>query len=198
MDAAALQLALNRTLPKHEAYAALLQGGQAFEVLYVFLFRKRPWQMRVPFAGRFVGGSTESRVEVRALPTSSRQMIATEMAANLDAAHDLDTDAVMALAGGEERPASITREEFDQAVGLLRRSGFPIDAPIDEAWEQFRISRSRYEFAAYAIARELDATPAPWSGGRTIPTPTMWPTFVVDLLPDVTPPDEPARPDGFG
>ncbi len=121
-------------------------------------------------------------------------MLATEMAANLDAAHDLDTEAILALQRGEEHPVTITREEFDAAVDLLRRANFPIDTPLDEAWEQFRISRSRYEYAVYAMARKVDATPAPWSGSRRVPTPTLWPTFVVDLLPEVSPPAEPAHP----
>ena len=94
------------------------------------------------------------------------------------------------VAAAEDHPVTITRAEFDAAVDLLRRADFPIDTPLDEAWEQFRVSRSRYEYAVYAMARELDATPAPWSGPRRVPTGTMWPTRVVDLLPEVSPPTE--------
>jgi len=190
MDAASLQLALNRSMPRHDAYAVLLQGGQALEVIYVFLFRRLGWRVHMPFSGNFLGGSRESQARARELPSWSRQMLATEMAANLDAAHDLDTEAILALQQGEDHPVTITREEFDAAVDLLRRADFPIDTPLDEAWEQFRISRSRYEYAVYAMAREVDATPAPWSGPRRVPTPTLWPTFVVDLLPEVSPPTE--------
>ena len=85
---------------------------------------------------------------------------------------------------GEAHEVSITREQFDVAVDIIRRSGFPIDRDLDEAWEQFRVIRARYEFAAYQICRALDATPAPWSGDRTIPTPVAWPSLAVDLLPD--------------
>jgi hypothetical protein len=70
-------------------------------------------------------------------------------------------------------------------VDVLQRSGFPIDRDLDAAWEQFNVVRSRYEFAAYEICRRLDVTPAPWSGSRRIPTPTMWPTLAVDVLPDI-------------
>jgi hypothetical protein len=63
------------------------------------------------------------------------------------------------------------------------RSGFPIDRDLDEAWELFREARGRYEFAALAICRTLDVTPAPWSGDRRIATPTTWPTLACDVLP---------------
>jgi hypothetical protein len=36
------------------------------------------------------------------------------------------------------------------------------------------------------VCARLDATPAPWSGPRRIPTPTMWPTLAVDVLPTIS------------
>ncbi len=197
MDAAALQIALNRSLPRTQAFGLLLQGGQALEVLYVFLFRKRPWRDRLPFIGSFASRSVAIRREAVELPGWNRDVLATELAADIDAAQGLDRDAVQALARGDETPLRITRADFDHAVGILVRAGFPVDRDLDEAWEQFRVARSRYEFAAYEIARALDATPAPWSGTRRIPTPTSWPTLAVDMLPRVSPPAS-GTPDGGG
>ena len=67
----------------------------------------------------------------------------------------------------------------------MSRSGFPIDRDLDEAWGLFSVARSRYEFAALEICRRLDVTPAPWSGTRSIPTPTVWPTLACDVLPKI-------------
>jgi hypothetical protein len=82
----------------------------------------------------------------------------------------------------------------------MRRSGFPIDRDLDEAWDLFRVARGRYEFAALEICRRLDVTPAPWSGTRSIATPTIWPTLAGDVMPhidqdgDVTPDSDSREP----
>ena len=110
-------------------------------------------------------------------------MIAIHVASDMDAVQSLDGDAVRALERGEQQPLTLTRADFDHAVDVLTRSGFPIDRDLDEAWELFSVARSRYEFAALEICRRLDVTPAPWSGTRSIPTPTVWPTLACDVLP---------------
>jgi hypothetical protein len=189
LDAAALQLSVNDTLPQREAYGLLLQGGQTFEVLFVFLFRRRGWRATQPFTGGFLGSSETAQRDARRLPTLSRYRVAAQMAANLDAAHELDRKMMHELASGEERPLTITRAEFDEAVDMIKRAGFPVQRTLDDAWRQFTVYRSRYEFAAQSIAHELDATPAPWSGTRRVPTPTAWPTRIIDLLPSAVPPD---------
>ena len=183
MDAAALKLALTTKLPRREAFELLLQGGQAMEVLYLALFEKRGWRRRIAFAGRFDGASAEARQALRQMPAWNSRMLAIQAASDMDALKGQGAEAVEALARGEHRALTLARAEFDHAVDVLRRSGFPIDRDIDEAWEEFRITRARYEFAAYEICRVLDAPPAPWTGERTIPTPTMWPTLAVDVLP---------------
>ena len=66
---------------------------------------------------------------------------------------------------------------------MLTRSGFPIERDLDEAWAMFQEARSRYEFPAYAIMRQLDAAHAPWTGDRRVKTPTTWPSLAVDHLP---------------
>jgi len=177
VDAAALQVSLNRSLSQHDAYFALLQGGQALESLYVYLFHQRRWSESLPLVGRTLAEHDEATH----LPARSQQVLATQLAAYMDAANELDPDAVQSLARGEGRGLTLTREDFDHATELLRRAGFPIENDLDSAWQQFSAYRSRYEYAGYAIARILDATPAPWTGGRRVPTPVMWPTLVVDV-----------------
>ena len=183
LDAAALKVSLNKTLPRTQSFGLLLHGAQAFEVLYVILFLKRPWRTRIPLAGMFLGRPPVDYHRKPSVATWNERMLATETAADIDTARGLDADAVAALVAGEAHEVHITREDFDIAVDVIRRSGFPIDRDIDEAWAEFRVLRARYEFAAYQICRVLDATPAPWSGDRKIPTPVMWPTIAVDLLP---------------
>ncbi len=65
-----------------------------------------------------------------------------------------------------EGPILLTFEEFDQAVGMLRDVGFPIERTAKEAWPEFRGWRVNYEPAAYRLADHLTAPPAPWSGQR--------------------------------
>jgi hypothetical protein len=48
----------------------------------------------------------------------------------------------------------------------LRRVDFPTKRKPEEAWPDFVGWRVNYEQAAYAIARELEAVPALWSGPR--------------------------------
>jgi hypothetical protein len=185
MDAAALKLALNTSLPRKEAFALLLEGGQTFEVLYVFLFQKRTWSNRVPFSGRFIGRSSRTDLVTSRLPEWNDRMLAVHLAADMDAVQSLDGNAVRALEQGEQQPLTIARADFDHAVDVLRRSGFPIERDLDEAWDLFRVARARYEFAALQICQRLDVTPAPWSGARRIPTPTVWPTLACDILPGI-------------
>lgn len=194
MDAAALKLALTTKLPRKEAFTLLLEGGQTFEVLYVFLFQKRSWSSRMPFSGQFTGQSSRARQVTKPLPGWNDRMIALHIASDMDAVQSLDSNAVRALERGEQKEPTITRTDFDHAVDVLMRSGFPIDRDLDEAWDLFRVARGRYEFAALEICRRLDATPAPWSGTRSLSTPTVWPTLACDVLPHVEEQDD-AAPD---
>ncbi|MBK9738889.1 MAG: hypothetical protein IPO93_05165 [Actinobacteria bacterium] len=191
MDAAALMLSLNSSRKHPKAFTMLLQGGQALEVMYVFLFRKAPWRDRRLFAGMFTDRSPELQGLSEAMPVWNKRMMATELASDADAAQGLDADAVAALERGDIHPLSITRADFDEAVEMLRRAHFPIDRDLDDAWDHFRVMRSRYEFPAYQIAYRLDATPTPWSGDRRIPTPVAWPTPAVTLIPRHSSTDDP-------
>lgn len=179
LDGAALRIALTRS-GQHRAYALLLQGSQAMQVLYIHLFGRRPWRPALPFIGRFSGGPEQVAESVG---RKERHAIATEIAASQDAAQGQDRTAMAALSRGAQQPSTVSRKEFDDAVDLLRRAGFPIEVEPDLAWTAFRAIRCRYEFAALAIAERLDAPPSPWSGSRRVPTPVTYPTLVVDVLP---------------
>jgi len=60
----------------------------------------------------------------------------------------------------------IDRDDFEQALTRMTASGFPIDRPVEEAWEEFAALRSRYAPLAYDLAFWIIAAPAPWSGER--------------------------------
>jgi hypothetical protein len=61
---------------------------------------------------------------------------------------------------------SLTYDEFLDAVERLREVGFLLERDPEAAWPDFVGWRANYERAAYAIAEEVDAVPAPWSGPR--------------------------------
>ncbi len=183
MDAAALKVSLTSSLPRRDSYRVLLEGTQTFNLLYINFFADRPRRSRIPFVGRFLGGEHPTPPSSLTLPVWQDGIMAVHEAAAQDSAADMPTEGVLHLGAGEEIPVQITRAEFDFAVDVLRRSGFPIERNPDEAWLIFKEARSRYEFPAYAIMRRLSAVPAPWTGGRTPVTPVIWPTLAVDLLP---------------
>jgi hypothetical protein len=70
---------------------------------------------------------------------------------------------------------SLSYEEFLDAVAQMRKVDFPIERHPKQAWQDFVGWRVNYEQAAYAIARELDAVPAMWSGPRRHPGPQIMP-----------------------
>ena len=183
LDAAALHVSLTKTLDRRAAFQLLMQGGQTFEVLYAVAAHRRSLRSRLPFIGRFQPTPDEQQQVERRLPGWNRKIIAVELASDQDVLHGLGADAVEALSLRERGGISLPRKDFDEAVELLRASGFPIERDLDEAWDQFTAARSRYEYAAYALCELVDATPAPWSGPRRVPTATVWPTRALDKLP---------------
>src|SRR5215472_9400855 len=64
---------------------------------------------------------------------------------------------------------SLTYDEFLDAVARMRKVDFPIEREPELAWPEFVGWRVNYEQAAYAIAQEIDAVPALWSGPRHWP-----------------------------
>jgi hypothetical protein len=71
---------------------------------------------------------------------------------------------------------SLSYQEFLQAVERLRAVDFPIEREPAEAWPDFVGWRATYERAAYAVAAEIDAVPALWSGPRRSGDPAIAPT----------------------
>jgi hypothetical protein len=69
-----------------------------------------------------------------------------------------------------DAPISIGVDQFNEAVDMLRRLGYPIELTNEQAWPRYRGWRANYDAAALALARELDAPPALWSGERRWPS----------------------------
>jgi hypothetical protein len=67
-------------------------------------------------------------------------------------------------------PLQLTYEQFVAGVEVVRRSGFPLERSMEEAWPHFRGWRVNYEEVAYRLAVNLVAVPAPWSGSRPLMT----------------------------
>jgi hypothetical protein len=70
---------------------------------------------------------------------------------------------------------SLTYQEFLDAVQGMREAGFEVHRDPVDAWPHFVGWRVNYERAAYAIAYEIDAPPAPWSGPRRLALPQYRP-----------------------
>jgi hypothetical protein len=72
-------------------------------------------------------------------------------------------------------PVTLTYQDFLDAVQRLRAVQFPIERDPADAWPDFAGWRATYEQAAYAIAAEIDAVPALWSGPRRHGDPPIGP-----------------------
>jgi hypothetical protein len=70
---------------------------------------------------------------------------------------------------------SLTYQEFLDAIDRMREVDFPIERDPAEAWVDFVGWRANYEHAAYALAADVYAVPALWSGARRPPTPGIPP-----------------------
>jgi hypothetical protein len=70
---------------------------------------------------------------------------------------------------------SLSYAEFLDAVDRLRAVDFPIERDPAAAWPDFVGWRVTYEQAAYAVAAEVDAVPALWSGPRRLADPAIPP-----------------------
>lgn len=63
-------------------------------------------------------------------------------------------------------PIALTPADLAGAVTRLRAAGYEPERSVDDAWPHFHGWRVNYEAAAYALAKRIDAPPAPWSGPR--------------------------------
>jgi hypothetical protein len=63
-------------------------------------------------------------------------------------------------------PIDLTFAEFQEAVNMMRETGFEMERTAEEAWPDFVGWRVNYEQVAYRLAARIVAPPAPWSGPR--------------------------------
>jgi hypothetical protein len=68
-------------------------------------------------------------------------------------------------------PISITRDEYDDAVGRLARAGVPLKDDREAAWRSFAGWRVNYDTVLLALAGYTQAPYAPWSSDRSPATP---------------------------
>jgi hypothetical protein len=82
-----------------------------------------------------------------------------------------------------DTPISVTYEQFAEAVEMLRALDYPVERTAEQAWPHFHGWRANYDVPALAMARELDAPPALWSGTRRFPSTPLPPRRPASRLP---------------
>lgn len=194
MDSAALRLAMNKAQPDVRTVALLEQGAQTILSLYAteveikqaLPFRR--WGRRLEVTLSIFGVSahrgTSTKKFVGPSAGLTEQTVAVAKALSIDNLRGRLADTKGLFDQYATELSTITREEFDHAIDLLRRAGVPMDRDPDEAFEIFRHERGRYEAATYHLAQILYVVRAPWTGDRDPATPVLWPTLAVDQLPD--------------
>lgn len=90
-----------------------------------------------------------------------------------------------------DRDISVSYDEFAEAVDMLRRLEYPMQVPVRDAWPNYRGWRVNYDAAALALAYQLDAPPAMWSGPRRFTQTAMEPQRPANRLPSETTATEP-------
>jgi hypothetical protein len=83
-----------------------------------------------------------------------------------------------------DAPIALTYEDFVAGIARLEAVGYPMERTAEEAWPDFRGWRVNYEAQCYALAWEVEAVPAVWSGPRRHAAEPMLP---------VTPPNRTPR-----
>ena len=181
LDAAAMHLALTKTQPRAECAQAIIHGTQTLESMYAALFVRKKFLKELPFIGRFLAASGPKPRALTQIRGYNRGTVAVEQAASADTARGFSADAIRLMRQGEKSVTELSKEEFTDAVNMLKRAGYPIEVDLDTAWAQFSFTRAHYEYVAYQLAYTLDVVPAPWSGGRSNNFATMWPTSAVEI-----------------
>jgi hypothetical protein len=83
---------------------------------------------------------------------------------------------------------ALSYDEYLGGIARLAAVGYAMERTPEEAWPHFKGWRVNYEAVCYAIAREIEAVPAVWSGPRRHSAEPMGP---------VRPPDRrPEQPEG--
>ncbi len=194
MDSAALRLAIHKATPDVRTVALLEQGAQTILSLYAteveikqaLPFRRWGRRLEVTLAifglSAHRGTSTEKFTGPSAGLTA--QTVAVAKALSIDSLRGRLADTQGVFDQYATQLSTITREEFDHAIDLMKRAGVQVDRDLDEAFDIFRHERGRYESAAYHLAQILYVVRAPWTGERNPATPVLWPTLAVDQLSD--------------
>ncbi|MDO8733489.1 MAG: hypothetical protein Q7L55_13105 [Actinomycetota bacterium] len=181
LDAAALRISLTKSEERHDAYRLLLQGSQAFETLYLVLGAPKKGRHRIPIVGNYLPPKSGSPRVNTHLPAWNDDLRAVHAASAADSSFSMTRMHELQLGLDRERNSTLTRDQFDRAVAMIRESGMQIDRDLDEAWAMFRNIRKEYEFPAYGMALKLDVAPAPWSGPRFRRTEVIHPASAVEL-----------------
>lgn len=90
-----------------------------------------------------------------------------------------------------ESPLALTYDDFLRGVARLEAVGYEMERSPEEAWPHFRGWRVNYEALCYAIAREVEAVPAVWSGPRRHSAEPMLPVTPPNRQPKGTDPAGP-------
>lgn len=131
-------------------------------------------------ATHFFAQSHRARIDQATVPAVSTQMQAAQTAAPRDALDELSEAERAELEAGEHQPLVLTRAEFDP-LRTHQRSGLPGQSISRRRVAIFEASRKRYEYPALHLMQLLNAFPAPWSGKRNPPMPTIWPNLSVKV-----------------
>jgi len=63
---------------------------------------------------------------------------------------------------------SVSREEYEEAIGTLAAAGAVADVDLDRGWRRFARVRSSYDRAIRGLAGLTHAPPAPWTTDRAL------------------------------
>jgi hypothetical protein len=85
-------------------------------------------------------------------------------------------------------PIQLSYEDYLRGIARMRERGYQMERSPEAAWPHFRGWRVNYESVAYALARRIEAVPAPWSGPRRTSTLPMEPLTPVNRTPTVSHP----------
>ncbi len=181
LDAAALKISLTRSDERHDAYRLLLQGSAAFETLYLVLGAPKKGRHRIPIVGNHIPLKNAPPAITTPLPAWTDDLRAVHAASAADSTFAMSRMHAQQLGLDRSRNSTLTRDQFDRAVAMIRESGMQIDRDLDEAWAMFRDIRKEYEFPAYGLAIKLDVAPAPWTGPRFRRTEVIYPASAVEM-----------------
>lgn len=74
-----------------------------------------------------------------------------------------------------DKPSAVTEADFLAACQLIGDAGYTWQRDPVRAYPHFRGWRANYEDLAYALAADIDAVPAPWSGPRRLDDEVIFP-----------------------